>query len=620
MSSLDLLETTEQSGGLYGAQYVPKDAWDIMSEGATSMALPTSLGKFWDKRSVAERDAEISKRFGKPIDEMIGLGTIEALAYREKADDVRNTRLDAMIQEGRKKADPQWKDIKTTAELRDEVSLLGKEQEAAFGETIAQANSTKAKVLGLGGAALSSVVTDPINLATLPFGAASGMGILRAMGTEALINSAIEAAEIPLYKAWADRVGRKYGVEEAAMDVATAGFGAGAIVGTLKGIGKAYSLARGESMQRLDKIAAAQNVPSEARDAAKYMSRVAHVDEEIPFPDIGKVATIENRQALDETRKAFFENRAPEYSKISEKFSRDLEEPDNIKLIEKERTVYKADGTVERKPMLVVKGQMGTPIRKPRDIIDFIISKGGIKTDDANIGDVKDFDLKAMNKGNKGVLLRKNGGKLDDLRESAVEAGYLPEGATVPDLLNAIDSSARGTPVFSTKDAAEVADFMDATASNAGNDVLDNETYQVYEALKRRGTTGVTSDEMRAIAEKHLKSDSEDTLDDTITDYLERQGMKEYDGLTVAEAKTVKASQINTSPVAKTYDEVNRILEEIEKPEVMSALEAQYRQLVKDFPDETILTENGEVKLSDLMDEFEDAEAEVTAVKSCGLK
>ena len=621
MSSLDLLDTTEQAGGMFGAQYVPKDAWDIMGQGAVSMAMPTSLGKLWDKKSLAERDAEVSKRFGKSVDDLIGMGTLEGLSLREGLDEERGIRLDALISEGRKKQDPLWKDIKTTQELKDEVSLLGKQEEEKFSSNIGQANSTSAKVFGIGGAALSSVVTDPINLATLPFGAGASMGILRAMGTEALLNMGIEAAEIPLYKEWADRVGRKYGVQEAAMDVATAGLGAAGIVGALKAAGKGVSLIRGQSMQYLDKLAASKNLPSEVRDAAKYQSRVAHVDEEIPFGDIGDSSSVAtHRQALDETRKALNEGRQPQYSETVQRFSKDLEEPANVKQVETFRTITNADDTTKKVPMLVSKGQVGEPIRKPRDVVDFVISKGGINSDDANIGDIKNFDLKGMNKGNSGLLMRKKGKDLDDLREAAEEAGYLPPDSTVNDLLNAIDNTVRGQPVFSTKNLDEVSRYNEAVASNQGNDVLDAETYNVYESLKRRGTQGVSKDEMRAIAEKHLKSTNDDTLDDFIDDFLERQAIKEYDGLSSEEVSLVKNSQSPITPAKRSFEQVERQLEEVEKPEIAAALEAQFRAMAKDLPDEIVLTERGEVKLSDLLDEFDDAEVEVNAVKSCGLK
>ncbi len=73
-------------------------------------------------------------------------------------------------------------------------------------------------------------------------------------------------------------------------------------------------------------------------------------------------------------------------------------------------------------------------------------------------------DLKAMDAHKKwfpglGTLIRKAGGQsLDYARESAVDAGYLPDDATVADLLNAINEELHGRLVYSKWDQGDLVD------------------------------------------------------------------------------------------------------------------------------------------------------------------
>lgn len=178
-----------------------------------------------------------------------------------------------------------------------------------------------------------------------------------------------------------------------------------------------------------------------------------------------------------------------------------------------------------------------TPTKKPTDIVDFIMGRGGINSADANIGDIKAFDLKAMNKGyNKGVLISKKGKNIDDLREAAELEGFLPPNSTVADFLDAVDRTVRGDYVFSSAQAKEVAAYKESLSANRGNDMVDIEAQGVFNILKQKGVTDVTPDEMRAIAEKHLMG-SDETLEDTVVEWLERSQLNKE---TLSNAEVIK--------------------------------------------------------------------------------
>jgi hypothetical protein len=92
------------------------------------------------------------------------------------------------------------------------------------------------------------------------------------------------------------------------------------------------------------------------------------------------------------------------------------------------------------------------PVRRPMDIIEFLARDGGIKDEG---GDLRAMDLHKKFVPGAGMLVRRTGGKgLDYARESAEQAGYLPEGSTTADLLDAIDQTHRGKPCSRTRMSA----------------------------------------------------------------------------------------------------------------------------------------------------------------------
>lgn len=94
--------------------------------------------------------------------------------------------------------------------------------------------------------------------------------------------------------------------------------------------------------------------------------------------------------------------------------------------------------------------------QKRDTLFEFIASIGGINPDTkTSKGDVKQVLNKNVYKFGTGNVLSKKGRSLDEVRELAVEAGFLEEKggdgvaeSTVNDLLDAMDSEARGKPVY----------------------------------------------------------------------------------------------------------------------------------------------------------------------------
>src|SRR6202043_2150382 len=94
-------------------------------------------------------------------------------------------------------------------------------------------------------------------------------------------------------------------------------------------------------------------------------------------------------------------------------------------------------------------------------LLSFLAHRGGIRADDANIGDLKSILPNNHFAPGFGPLIRpykqlstaatRSGFHaampLDLARETAAEAGYLPENSTIGDLLDLIDKESRGQKV-----------------------------------------------------------------------------------------------------------------------------------------------------------------------------
>lgn len=105
----------------------------------------------------------------------------------------------------------------------------------------------------------------------------------------------------------------------------------------------------------------------------------------------------------------------------------------------------------------------------PLELLQFLAQRGGLQSKQAR--EVQDLD-KVFLPGF-GKIARPTGRTLDEAREAAVEAGYLPEGATVRDLLDAVEWSTRGRKRFAAGDQARVIELDGRRAeTDAANETL----------------------------------------------------------------------------------------------------------------------------------------------------
>lgn len=351
MSALDFLATNLQVGN--PAQYKPAKFGEVVQSALYDFGQRTGYEitpVLETAQDYSDRDSLLKQRFtadelqritgndeelrgeALKIDAAKGLPFYQG--YTPDITEVKNQRLDNAILAGRNQDAVRWQGIKTSEELREEKRNRARAARESFEDISSRATPTAAIAGSLVGG-LGAAFTDPINIATLPFGATSGMGILKAMKTEALLNAAVEAAEVPLVASWQKELGHKYGVGNAVFDVATAGAGGAALTGIVRGARPAAEFLKdkfdlagkyvgSKSQPILQKMSDSEKLPSSVREAAKYMSRVAHIDENNPMlgraadEEIGTKAqaqdTISHRQTLQDTQDSFKNYQEPIYN------------------------------------------------------------------------------------------------------------------------------------------------------------------------------------------------------------------------------------------------------------------------------------------------------------------
>lgn len=98
-------------------------------------------------------------------------------------------------------------------------------------------NVRTAQVLG----SLGSAVLDPLNLATMFYGAGAGRTVLQTMAIEGVIGAGTELASAPAISAWQKQLGKEYGFDEIMTGMLFGGLGGAAFGGAFRGASHAIN-------------------------------------------------------------------------------------------------------------------------------------------------------------------------------------------------------------------------------------------------------------------------------------------------------------------------------------------------------------------------------------------
>lgn len=148
-------------------------------------------------------------------------------------EDFQRTRRDLLwkrLSEARRRDPASFKSLPATQDEYEKWLLNRRGQRQLDQERFARAPTGSGIIGGVIGG-----LTDPVNLATLPFGG-GGKTILQAAGREALTNMIVEGIQQPMIAGIRERRGEDFTGGEAATNVLFAGLGGGAIGGIAKGV------------------------------------------------------------------------------------------------------------------------------------------------------------------------------------------------------------------------------------------------------------------------------------------------------------------------------------------------------------------------------------------------
>ncbi len=280
-----------------------------------------------------ERNDQIKQRFGQDVFDITELRTkypnpnTEGLARMSKE---ANERIDDWILKGRTEAPDKYKGIKTTREITDEARKMVDISENHMSEIMTRNPSAVSRFTGGMIGAMGATLLDPPNLLTLPMGAgeiqaglkgfAAARAILKAAFVDGSINAAVEVANQPAIAEWQKTLGRRYGFGEAAENVGMAFFGGAGISGLIRGFGRGLGYAGSVSSNALDKIAESARLPASVREAARFMSRQAYIDESAPPGSINSGEDLRAHRDTAQRAVEDFENYRPaDLSSVSDK-------------------------------------------------------------------------------------------------------------------------------------------------------------------------------------------------------------------------------------------------------------------------------------------------------------
>lgn len=609
MSAVNLLSTESQFGDV--APFTPTGFGEVTPTTLVNVArnYASGLRMFEETPQYTDRKDLIAERFGDNY--LTGITDEIKTQYPEIGTDGLldqfENQLSRRITEGRKVEPDKWAGILTREEIEAESVRRGKSAQ----DISADIASRAPLVEGIAGQIVGSIggaFTDPINAATLPFGASASMGLLRAMGMEALINAAIEAGQQEKIKEWQQRIGNKYGIGEAAIDIGTAGLGAGALTGVIRGAAPAVrgigEVLREQSMPILERMAMSRTLPSDVRSAAAYMARLAHIDEE-PLPGLRtslldpseREITITNRQNLQETQDAVRNYREPVYGVTSlQDYSFRAAELSDENIARIIRRFVEPVALVEQ-----------ARFSRRRDVDAFIrndAKESGLQRSDYIVEKAPDGQY---------VALRGYGGLQPYRGETGEIIEYKSNSEAQAEAKKLTDSG---------KKAAAVSLNPQAKKSEQRHIVILGADKKIATAIKEAPEYAAFYDPARLGAQPALN--------------LKPQKIKVEDksppiGAALPQEPARVGAEI-ISPVFSTSPEavmairptdalasMQRDVEVAESSIVNSAFDADFARLLKEQPDLKIMTESGERTLKEIADDIKDNQDILDAIRTCAI-
>lgn len=288
---------------------------------------------------------------------------------------------------------------------------------------------------------MAGITADVKNLPFLALGGGGG-SIARVMGREAAINMGAEAAFLPAQYEMAERLDIPDPSVAAQLAMAA---GAGSILG-----GAMTAAQRGWTYYR-------------GRNRTTPIGRMDDLESQIMVDKTEDILTSDTAQPFEQINRL-----VQEAGEAAQEPPFRLENPINperppLLPSDPPDAITAATATTDAPQTASAPKKPQAP--RPTSLKSFVVRQGGIwKGDDA--GEIAAMEYRRPGFTKKELLKTSaagdNGGglRVDEMRERAVEQGYLPEGATINDFLDALDGDVRGTGrVYSQADGAAVEEW-----------------------------------------------------------------------------------------------------------------------------------------------------------------
>ena len=334
-------------------------------------------------------------------------------------------------------ADPEgWADVDLSDEaIEDQTNEVLRAEYEDAQEILEMMPGGRGAAEFIGG--MAGITADVKNLPFLAMGGGGG-SIMRVMGREAAINMGAEAAFLPSQYKMAERL--DIPDPSVASQLALAA-GAGAILGgAMTAAQRGWTYYRGRN--RVEPIGRMSDLESQAM--VDQVEDILTSDTAQPFEQINRMMD-EAGEAVQEPPYRLENPINPERPPLLPT------DPPEFDALPPEVTTTQLPPAPTAAPDPEVSAAPKKPATpRPTTLKTFVVREGGIwKGDDTGEIAGMEYRRPGFLKNEKRVTSsagdNKGGLTVDEMRERAVEQGYLPEGATINDFLDALDGDVRGT-------------------------------------------------------------------------------------------------------------------------------------------------------------------------------
>jgi hypothetical protein len=538
----------------------------------------------------------------KPFEEpsaqaVLELGPIHISNMRKKHDEKY---IEDYIAELKQKEPEKYKNILTKEELEDQarktakLSKLEAQQASARSGTF---SGVSANLLG----GIGAVATDPINIAVLPFGAARGAGVLRTVLIEAGVNATAELATQPFVSKWQKELGEDYGFKEVVENVGFAALFGGSMAGALKG-------AKPSAMLIYNKMSKIKNLKPSQKIAASYMSKVAHLKEAMPF--VRSKTLVETKKHYDSVKAA---SEALENGKKVK--------PDDIKVTESEFLAL--DTKPKRGDTQIEKARLAELERFKKDKDPLVLEASKFDNVDDFIESVP--IKKGSLDGAMGHRPTKTGANASNITQEVSEMGFP-------------DDFYKNPQYYEDMSDKSVKESFNALTNVKGSPDAEITIYRASPKKELRTGDWVTLSKEYAKGESlaegvkvhsfKVKAKEIEFAGDSINEFgYWGHNSKTKEQLTEAFNKAKKEptqNQPRVNPESSNKDVLepdfmDRLLDESNNPQFIQAEDINFRALAEENPDLLISLEDGEFRIGELLERFDNDENFLKQITTCTI-